>query len=142
MSRTDPYHGFRYVVEVESLTVGGFSRVKGLARETKTDSYREGGLNDFEHKLATNTTFGNLILERGLIATELWDWHEQVVNGSVKRRKITIVLRDEKQAEVWRWHVDGAFPVKWSVSDLDAASSQVAVESVEFAHHGLRKQPS
>ena len=27
---------------------------------------------------------------------------------------------------------------QWSVSDLDAASSQVTIESVEFAHHGLR----
>lgn len=139
MNRRDPYHGFRYIVELESLTVGGFSRVKGLARETKFEVYREGGVNDFEHKLATLTTFGNLILERGLIASELWDWHEQVVNGQIKRRKITIALRDEKKAEVWRWHADGAFPVKWSISDFDAASSQIVVESIEFAHHGLRK---
>ena len=139
MSSRDPYHGFRYVVELESLTVGGFSRVKGLVRDTKFEAYREGGVNNFEHKLATLTTFGNLILERGLMSAELWDWHDGVVNGSVKRRKITIALRDETQAEVWRWHADGAFPVKWSVTDFDAANSQVVVESVEFAHHGLRK---
>ena len=139
MSRRDPYHVFRYIIELESLTVGGFSRVKGLTRETKFEVYREGGVNDFEHKLASLTTFGNLILERGLIASELWEWHEQVVNGSIQRRKITIVLRDENKAEVWRWHADGAFPVKWSVSDFDAGSSQVVIESVEFAHHGLRK---
>jgi phage tail-like protein len=139
MSRKDPYHVFRYIIELESLTVGGFSRVKGLTRETKFEVYREGGVNDFEHKLASLTTFGNLILERGLITSELWDWHEQVVNGSILRRKITIVLRDENKAEVWRWHADGAFPVKWSVSDFDAGSSQVVIESIEFAHHGLRK---
>lgn len=139
MSRSDPYHGFRYVVELEGLTVGGFSRVKGLVRETKFETFREGGVNDFEHKLATLTSFGNLILERGLIASVLWDWHDDIVNGHVKRRKITIALRDETKAEVWRWQADAAFPVKWSVSDFDAASSQVVVESVEFAHHGLRK---
>jgi phage tail-like protein len=139
MSRRDPYHGFRYTVELENLTVGGFSRVKGLVRETKFEAYREGGVNDFEHKLATLTTFGNLILERGLIDTKLWDWHEQVVNGLIQRRKITVALRDEKMAEVWRWVADGAFPVKWTISDFDAASSQIVTESVEFAHHGLRK---
>lgn len=139
MSRRDPYHGFRFIVEVEGLTVGGFSRVKGLARETKFEVFREGGVNDFEHKLATLTTFGNLILERGLIASELWDWHDKVVNGDIMRRKITIALRDEAKTEVWRWHVDGAFPVKWSISDFDAANQQVVVESIEFAHHGLRK---
>lgn len=139
MSRKDPYHGFRYLVELDGLTVGGFSRVKGLTRETKFEAYREGGVNDFEHKLATLTSFGNLILERGLIASELWDWHEEVVNGSVKRRKITIALLDERKAEVWRWHAEGAYPVKWSASDFDAANSQVVLESIEFVHHGLRK---
>lgn len=139
MARRDPYHGFRYLVELEGLTVGGFSKVKGLARETKFETFREGGVNDFEHKLASLTSYGNLVLERGLIAPTLWDWHEEVVAGQITRRKITIALRDEAGSEVWRWHVDAAFPVKWSVSDFDAASSQVAVESVEFAHHGLRK---
>jgi len=139
MSRRDPYHGFRYVVELEGLTVGGFSKVKGLARETKFETFREGGVNDFEHKLASLTSYGNLVLERGLIASPLWDWHEEVVAGQITRRKITVALRDEAGAEVWRWHVDAAFPVKWSVSDFDAVSSQVVVESVEFAHHGLRK---
>ena len=139
MNRRDPYHGFRFIVEVEGLTVGGFSRVKGLVRETKFEVFREGGVNDFEHKLASLTTFGNLILERGLIASELWDWHDKVVNGDIRRRKITIALRDETKTEVWRWHLDGAFPVKWSVSDFDAANQQIVVESIEFAHHGLRK---
>ena len=139
MNRNDPYHGFHYVVELEGLTVGGFSRVKGLMRETRVDTYREGGVNDFEHKLASGTSHANLVLERGLVAGALWDWHQQVTDGDVRRRKITIALRDQNEAEVWRWHADGAFPVKWSVSDFDAASSQVVVESVEFAHHGVRK---
>jgi len=139
MKRLDPYHGFHYVVELEGLTVGGFSRVKGLARETRVDTYREGGVNDFEHKFASGTGYVNLVLERGLMASALWDWHQQASDGAVRRRKITIALRDANDAEVWRWHADGAFPVKWSLTDFDATSSQVVVESVEFAHHGLRK---
>lgn len=138
MKRRDPYHGFRYIVELEGLTVGGFSRVKGLQRETKIETYREGGVNDFEHKLASLTSFTNLNLERGLADPVLWDWHDQVVAGTIKRRKITIAVRDEAKTEIRRWHVDGAFPVRWSASDLDASSSALIVESVEFAHHGLR----
>ncbi|RKT13298.1 phage tail-like protein [Paraburkholderia sp. RAU2J] len=139
MNRRDPYQGFRFQIEVEGITVGGFSRVKGIARETRYETYREGGVNDFEHKLATLTTFGNLVLERGLLADSLWTWHDDVVGGTVQRHKITIALRDETGSDVWRWYVDGAFPVKWSISDFDAAGSQVTVESVEFAHHGMRK---
>ena len=138
MSRNDPYHGFRYLVEFDGVQSGGFTRVKGLVRETKHESYREGGLNDYEHKLATLTVFGPLVLESGLADTSLWDWHDDVVAGTIARKKISVILLDETGDEVWRWHADAAFPVKWSVSDLDASSSQVVVESVEFAHHGLR----
>lgn len=139
MARDDPYHGFRYLVEFDGIQSGGFSRVKGLARETRHESYREGGVNDYEHKLATLTAYGTLVLERGLADTSLWDWHDDVVGGTVQRKKISVILQDDTGQEVWRWHADGAFPVKWSVTDLDASASQVVVESVEFAHQGLRQ---
>ncbi len=138
LSLLDPLHGFRYMVVMESLFVGGFSKVRGLARETKVETYREGGVNDYEHKLASLTTYGNLVLEAGLALPLLWSWHDDVVAGKIKRRKISILLQDKIGVPTWIWHVDGAFPVKWSVSDLDAGSSGVAIESVEFAHHGLR----
>jgi phage tail-like protein len=137
--RKDPFQGFRFRVEVDHVQRGGFSKVKGLVRETKFESRREGGLNDYEHKLATQTTYGNLTLERGLADEYLWSWHEEVIEGKVQRRTLTVALHDPADAEVWRWLVEGAFPVKWSGSDLDAATSQVHVESVELAHHGIRR---
>jgi phage tail-like protein len=139
VARNDPYHGFRFLVEFDQVQHGGFSRAKGLSRETKIEPRREGGVNDFEHKLATLTTYGNLILERGLADDYLWSWHEEVVDGRITRRTVTIVIRDEAGQEVWRWLIEAAFPVKWSGTDLDAASSQVLVESVELAHHGFRR---
>jgi phage tail-like protein len=138
MARQDPYRSFSYLIEFDRVQQGAFSRAKGMAAETKVESYHEGGLNEYEHKLATMTTYPNLVLERGLATTYLWDWHRDVVEGRIQRRVLSIILRDQAGSEVRRWHADGAYPVKWSVSDLDAASSQVLVESVEFAHHGLR----
>ena len=139
MARNDPFHGFRFRVEFDQVQHGGFARVKGLVRETKIDARREGGVNDFEHKFATLTSYGNLTLERGLADDYLWSWQEDVVGGTIKRRLVTVSLHDETDTEVWRWLVDDAFPVKWAGTDLDAASGQVLVESVEFAHHGIKK---
>lgn len=139
MARSDPYTGFRFRVEFDHVQHGGFMRVKGLVRETKVEAHREGGVNDFEHKLATLTTYGNLVLERGLVDDYLWTWHDAVVDGRVQRRAITISLHDSTDTEVWRWLVADAFPVKWSGSDLDAASNHVLIESVELAHHGIKK---
>lgn len=139
MSRRDPYRLFRFRVEFDNVDQGGFSRVKGLARETKFETRREGGVNDFEHKLATMTTYGNLVLERGLIDDRLWAWHDDVVEGRIQRKQLTIALYDQARSEVWRWLVLGAYPVKWMGSDLDATSGQVLVESVELAHHGIKR---
>jgi phage tail-like protein len=140
MTRHDPFHGFRFRIEFDGVQQGGFSRVKGLARETKLESYREGGVNDHEHKLASWTMFGNLILERGLIDPYLWQWHESVVGGSVTRKRLNISLQDETgQQELWRWLIVDAFPVKWTGTDLDAQSGQVLFESLEFAHHGIKR---
>jgi len=139
MTRSDPYRGFRFRVEFDQLQHGGFQRVKGVARETKVEAHREGGVNDFEYKLATLTSYGNLVLERGLADDYLWSWHEDVVEGRIERRTLTVALHDESDNEVWRWLVENAFPVKWSASDLDAGATQTVVESVEFAHHGIRR---
>jgi phage tail-like protein len=139
VARKDPYRGFRFRVEFDNLQHGGFSRVKGLTRETKFESRREGGVNDYEHKLATATSYGNLTLERGLVDPYLYSWHDDVVEGTILRRTLTVALHDETDQEVWRWLIERAFPVKWGATDMDAGAAQIVVESVEFAHEGIRK---
>jgi phage tail-like protein len=138
--RTDPYGTFRFRVEILGLQVGGFSDVGGLERETQIEDFREGGLNDYTHKLVTLTKYQNLTLKRGIAdATELWQWHQDVINGKVERRQINVVLVDFAGNDAWRWVVQKAYPVKWSGSTLNAASNTVFVESVEFVHHGVKR---
>jgi phage tail-like protein len=138
MSRTDPLRGFRFLLEIEGITSGGFTRVKGLSREVKHESYREGGVNEYEHKLFTQVTYPVLVLERGLALNDLWQWALDAADGNVRRRTIRLRLQDEANEKQWAWQIENAIPVKWSLSDLDANSSQVVMETLELAHHGLR----
>jgi phage tail-like protein len=137
--RQDPFRGFRYLIEMEGLVRGGFLRVKGLSREVRVESYKEGGVNEYEHKLASNVTYPNLVLERGLALDDLWKWAQAAADGIVQRRNLWIRLQDEANDKAWAWEVAQAIPVKWSASDLDATSPQVVMETLELAHHGLRK---
>ena len=139
MTRQDPFRGFRFLVEIDGITSGGFARVKGLSREVKFESYREGGVHEYEHKLVTQVSYPALILERGLAADDLWTWAQATADGDVRRRNLRISLRDEANKDAWAWLVSNALPVKWAVSDMDAQSSQVMMESLELTHHGLRK---
>jgi phage tail-like protein len=139
MTRQDPLRGFRFLVEINGITSGGFTRVKGLTREVKYESYREGGVNEYEHKLVTQVIYPVVVLERGLALDDLWTWALATANGEVQRKTLRIRLQNEAGEKLWAWQIQDALPVKWSVSDLDATSPQVVMESLELAHHGLRK---
>ena len=139
MPKTEPYRGFRFTVEVDGVEIGGFSQASGFERTTAAEEFREGGVNDFVHRLATNTTYAALTLRRGIAGDDyLWDWHQRVIDGEVERKTVSVVLKDYAHREARRWEFLDAFPIKWSGSDLDAQTGAVVVEAVEFAHHGLR----
>lgn len=139
MDHQDPLRGFRFLVEIEGIASGGFVRVKGLQREMKFELFREGGVNEYEHKLFTQMTYPSVILERGLALEDLWKWALAASEGDIQRKTVWIRLQNEAGEKAWAWQLDWAMPVKWSSTDLDAMSSQVAIESLELAHHGLRK---
>jgi phage tail-like protein len=139
MTRQDPLRGFRFLLEIDGITSAGFTRVKGLSREVKYESYREGGVNEYEHKLVTQVIYSVVVLERGLALDDLWTWAQATADGDVQRKNLQIRLQDESGEKLWAWQIEWALPVKWSVSDLDATSQQVVMESLELAHHGLRK---
>ena len=139
--RNDPYMSFNFLVEIEGLVVGGFSEVTGLQVETVIETYREGGRNEYEHKLAGPTLYpSNLILKHGLTDIEtLWRWHQDVTQGKIERKNGTIYLLDHQRLPAMWWNFTDAFPVKWSGPEFRAESGGVAVETVELVHRGISK---
>jgi phage tail-like protein len=137
----DPYLAFRFLVEIKGLPVGGFSEVSGLQAEIEVKEYQEGGQNNYIHKLAGPVRYpSNLVLKHGLTTDEtLWNWYQKVMQGTIERRNGSIVLLDSAGEEKWRWNFSEAYPVKWTGPDLKANNSAVAIESIELAHHGIKK---
>lgn len=140
-ARQDPYGAFNFIVEIEGLVIGGFSDVSGLQVETVLETYREGGLNEYEHKLAGPTRYpANLVLKHGLAdGDSLWSWYVDVTRGLIRRRNGTLyLLSNQRQTALW-WNFKAAYPVKWSGPDFKADSNTVAVESVELVHQGISR---
>ncbi|MDF0676196.1 MAG: phage tail protein [Nitrospira sp.] len=138
--RLDPYQSHNFLVEVEGILVGSFSECSGLQVETETTPYREGGLNEYEHRFAGPTKYPSLILKHGLTQLfGLWSWHQDVAKGQVERRNGTIYLLDKQAIPVIWWNFTDAFPVKWTGPDFRAGSAEVAFESVELVHRGLSR---
>jgi phage tail-like protein len=129
---------FRYAVEIEGIAVGWFTDCGGLTVERTVYPYEEGGLNAYVHQLPDRIKHTHITLKRGIADQMLWKWFagendEGLYESKVTYRNVTIVLYNVDRTESRRWNVERAYPTKWSGPDLRADSTQVAVETLEFA---------
>ena len=135
---TNPYMSFKFLVTIDNIPVAGFSEVTGLAFETETETIEEGGVNDYVHILPKRTKRQNLILKHGITDNdELWNWYQDVINGTIKRKYVCIYLQyvDGNIRDKWpRWEFFRAYPIKWTGPEFRADSSTVAFESIELVH--------
>ena len=137
--RNDPYMSYRFAIEINGI-IQGFAEASGLQSEVQSEDFREGGENEFVHKIIKGTTYQNITLKRGLTKGEdLWQWHRKVIDGKITRKDISIILLDNKGNESWRWNFQKALPTKWTGTDLKADGNSIAFETLEFVHHGFDK---
>jgi phage tail-like protein len=140
----NPYMSFRFRIEIYGITNARASEVTGLQIETETESFEEGGVNNYVHQLPKRTKYQHITLKRGITDNdELWNWYQDVVNGDIERKNGAIVLMDLTDkiegSDIKYWAFEGAYPVKWTGPDLKADSNVVAFETIELVHHGIWK---
>jgi phage tail-like protein len=131
----DPSAEFRYYVEFDGDFEGSFTEVSGMSAKREVCEVREGGANDFVHKLPGRISYGDITLRKGIMfSTKMWDWFEEGLKGyKVKRQDISIVqVSSYFNIDARTYVVKDAFPVSWEVSRLASDSNQVAVESLTF----------
>jgi phage tail-like protein len=139
---TRPFGKFRFVVEIDGLSLAHFQSVGGLSHEIEVLAQQEGGVNDRMHKLPGQGSYPNVVLKVGYIDNRLLeDWHfgYSKAPGGVGRKNGSIVMLDDAGQEKARWNFTRAWPVKWEGPELDASQSQIMVESVEIAHEGITR---
>jgi phage tail-like protein len=144
--RVDPFRNYNFIVEIDGIAQAGFQEVSGgLSSEIDVTEYREGGFSPAEHgstvrKLPGMTKYSNITLKWGLTdSRELYDWHRDVVKGKIERKNGSIVLLDTEGNEAVRWNFANGWPSKWTGSDFNAKSSDVAIETLEIAHEGIER---
>jgi phage tail-like protein len=127
------------VTAVLSYAVAGFSECSGIDATLEVFDYKEGGVNNYVHKLATRASYSNLVLKHGMIYLydDLWNWHYAWVQGTGQRKDGLIVLLDESRLPAKIWKFKRGIATKWVGPSLNATQSNVAFESLEIAHEGL-----
>lgn len=118
-----------------------FQEVTGLSAEVTTEEVKEGGLNGYSHKLPTMAKYGNLTLKRGmLVDSKVTDWiKEAIENFDFAPTNIDVTLLNEAHEPLAQWQFEGAYPVKYALSDLKAEASELMVETLELAYRRFRR---
>lgn len=142
----NPYTSYRFWVELKGITEGAFNECSGLDSEIEVEEWKEGGLNNYVHRLPGRVKLApNIVLKRGLATSELWQWYYdvlqgQVTRGKIKRQNFSIILNGIDGAPPIRWNVMGALPVKWTGPSFKTDANEVAVETIELIHQGFERK--
>ena len=133
----------RFSIDDQGIVIAVFKECSGLSGEIEVETYQEGGLNEYEHKLPGRTKYGNVTLKSGVAnSVEMWSWFHRAATGDIERRGISIVMYQQNRfgqfkGEAMRWTLSGAYPVRWEGPSFSAEDNSVAVQSIELAHNGI-----
>lgn len=140
-ARNDPFGAFNFLVEIDGITMAGFSECSGLGSETGVIEYREGGDIAGIRKIPGLTKFSPIVLKSGITKSrDLWNWRKAIVDGRIDRRSGSIILLDRERNPVVRWNFSNGWPSKWEGPHLKGKGNDVAIETLEIEHEGLEME--
>jgi phage tail-like protein len=130
---------FQVAVTFAGMPTAYFHSVSGLSIDIEVVEYREGGANETTRKLPGRVKYPNLVLKRGFSgAGDLQKWAFRIAGGVPEPKNGTIIIFDQQHHPVATYTFTNAWPTKWSAPEFDASSNEVAIETLEIAHEGLR----
>lgn len=119
---------------------GSFQEVSGISAEIPTDDFYEGGENRFTYKLPKPIRYSPLQLKRGLVSSlsALGEWCKETFelgfDQRITTKTVLVSLLDEDNFPLMAWVFVGAYPTKWNVSNFNAQSNDIVVESLELTY--------
>jgi phage tail-like protein len=133
-----PPVGFHFKVEVKGLAPNAgdvrFTEVSGLSVELAGEEVPEGGENRFVQRYPTRLKHPELVLKRGLMVdSAILGWVQRCLTSlPIEPKDVDVTLLNDKGEPLMTWHLVRAYPTRWSVSDLNAGSSAVVVETLQL----------
>ena len=175
---TDPLRNFKFYVEFSSTVTtpvgttpttantaittikGGFTSITGLAINTQSIPYREGGYNTTIHQIPGMTTFSPVTLQRGTLTTNTQGliWMRQlfaaasgegvaITSGQDFRCNVDIYVLDhpaviEDATDLvtkakMHFKLHNAWITTLQYSDLNAGDNNILFEQMTLVHEGL-----
>jgi len=132
-----------------SLTPGradaSFSEISGLEASIKTEDFREGGQNQFVHRLPSGSTQKNIVMKRGVVSqsSPMADWAANTIGSTLATpictQTLVVMLLGPDHNPKLAWNIRRAWPVRWDWGTLNSTRNEVLLESLEFSHCGVTR---
>ena len=134
-----PPVAFHFKIEVDGLKRPNdndvrFSDAGGLSFEMASEELAEGGENRFVQKYPVRAKYPELVLKRGVLTgSSVFEWiRASIQDYKIEPKSVFVKLLDEELQPLVTWHLVNAYPTKWALGDLNAASNAVAVETLQL----------
>ena len=139
MADENTAQSLRFRVKLDGgADLGDWSKCDGLSVEYDIFEYKEGGENEFIHRIPGRAKYQNLKLTRPInkYSERVASW----IGGMkthVQRETAEVSALDGEGNTIATWNLEGVYPVKWSGPSLDIGNNQAAMETLELAHNGF-----
>ncbi len=140
--RKDPYKNFRFLVEIDGITQGGFTDVTIPDSTQTVIEYREGNEPITSRKQPGLIKYGDITLKKGTTdSLDLYKWRKLVEDGKLTeaRRNIAVMVLDDEGKPTARWEFENAWPSKYDAPDLKATGNEIMIEKLTIAHEGMKR---
>lgn len=136
-----PYKKYNYKVLLDNSEEAGFSEVSSPDITSDPVEYREGNMTGkTAGKQPGILKYGNVTLKRGVTESQVFvAWMKDIQDGKVPRKTVVITLMDDEMNEVASWQLEKAWPTKYTGTDMNATSNEVAIESLELVTEGVTR---
>jgi phage tail-like protein len=139
-----PPVGFHFRVEFDLPGAGDneirFREVSGLAMELEEETYNEGGENRYIQKFPVRARYPDLVLKRGLLVSSVVrQWCQDAIqNLDIVPVTVWVTLLNDAHEPLQTYTFVNSWPKKWSISDFNAESGEIVVESLELAFQYMK----
>jgi phage tail-like protein len=134
---------YQFSIEVGEEVVALFQSLNGMSVSREVEPLNEGGVNHFGYEFPAQVSYAHVTFETGLSSSDFfWKWmmagqydgRAQAMDFFLVQRRSAPTGTSPVYEEVRRWNFHNAFPVSWSISDLNVdESDNIVIETLELS---------
>jgi phage tail-like protein len=133
-----PMANYQFTIEIQGSIVALFQKISGITVSRNIDALTEGGFNEYTYEFPGNFSYNHITFEVGLTANDFfyrWMMVGKHFGGFALGMDFTLIQNfPDPTVDPLKWIFDGAFPVKWKISDLSIDNSKaIVLEKLELS---------